>query len=60
MLCLTRHRGERIIIGAAGEIVIEVLKIKNGQCQLGITAPKDIPVNREEAKKRYEQEDDHE
>jgi carbon storage regulator len=46
MLILTRKLGETIIIGE--DITIMVTKIKGGQVQLGITAPKHIAIHREE------------
>jgi carbon storage regulator len=45
MLVLTRRIGENIIIG--DDIIIRVLDIA-GQVKLGIEAPKDITVHREE------------
>jgi len=47
MLILTRKPGEVITIG--DDIQIHVLSIKRGQVRIGIDAPRDIPVNREEA-----------
>lgn len=46
MLVLTRRLGEAIIID--GDIRVEVLGIKGNQIRLGIRAPKDVSVNREE------------
>jgi carbon storage regulator len=45
MLVLTRRIGENIIIG--DDIIIRVLDI-NGQVKLGIEAPQDISVHRDE------------
>jgi carbon storage regulator len=51
VLVLTRQVGERIIIGA--DIVIEVLGSRaSGTVRLGITAPQDVTVYREELIKR--------
>lgn len=47
MLVLTRQLNEDIII-AEGEIIIRVVDIRGDKVRLGITAPKDIPVNRGE------------
>jgi len=47
MLILTRKPGEVITIGE--DIQIHVLSIKGGQVRIGIDAPRDVPVNREEA-----------
>ncbi len=46
MLILTRRINERIMIG--GDVEVVVLGIKGGQVRLGITAPKETPVHREE------------
>lgn len=46
MLVLTRKRGQRIIVGE--NIVLTVVEIRGDKVRLGIVAPKDVPVNREE------------
>ena len=46
MLILRRYYGESIIIGE--NIKITHLGIENGQIRIGIEAPPDIPVHREE------------
>lgn len=46
MLMLSRTPRESIIIG--DNIEITVIEINNGQVKLGITAPRNIPVNRKE------------
>lgn len=46
MLILTRKRNERIMIGDNIEVI--VVDIKGEQVQLGINAPKEIPVHRRE------------
>lgn len=46
MLILTRKRNERIMIGDNIEII--VVDIKGEQVQLGINAPREIPVHRRE------------
>ena len=47
MLCLSRRPGQRIMIG--DEIVVEVLRVKpGGIVQIGITAPRDMPIYRQE------------
>lgn len=56
MLILTRRMGESLIIGENAEITISVLGIKGSQVRLGINAPKDIPVHREEIYQRIQQE----
>lgn len=47
MLVLTRKKNQQIII-AEGEITITVLEIRGDKVRLGIDAPRDIPINREE------------
>ncbi len=49
MLILTRKLGKSVVIG--DNIKITVTDIKNGQIKLGITAPRDVTVNREEVVK---------
>ena len=46
MLILTRKRNERIMIGDSIEVT--VVDIRGEQVQLGINAPKDVPVHRRE------------
>jgi len=46
LLILTRKRNERIMIGDAIEVI--VVDIRGEQVQLGINAPKDVPVHRRE------------
>jgi carbon storage regulator len=46
MLILTRKKGEAIAIG--DHIQIQVLNIKGGQVRIGIDAPRDVYINREE------------
>jgi carbon storage regulator len=47
MLVLSRKPGEQIRIG--DEITLSVVRIQGNRVQLGIVAPSDIPVRREEA-----------
>jgi len=46
MLILTRKKGESIAIG--DNIQIQVLSVKGGQVRIGIDAPREVKVNREE------------
>jgi carbon storage regulator len=46
MLILTRRVGETLMIG--NDIAVTVVGIKASQIKLGIEAPKDVPVHREE------------
>ena len=50
MLILTRHPRQVVMIGA--DIQIRVLDIVGDRVRLGITAPREIPVLRQEAKVR--------
>ncbi len=54
MLVLTRKIDEKIIID--GKIKITVLEVENGQVQLGIEAPEDVEIHREEVYKKIEEE----
>jgi len=49
MLVITRRRGERFRIGTDVEIV--VTSVADGKVRLGITAPKDVNIVRDNAKK---------
>lgn len=46
MLVLTRHVHQSIVIGH--DVVVTVLEVRGDQVRLGITAPKDVQVHREE------------
>lgn len=46
MLVLTRKRNESIII--SDEIKVTIVEVKGDQVKLGITAPKEVTVHREE------------
>lgn len=46
MLVLSRKLGEKIVIGDS--IVLTVVKIDRNQIRLGIEAPPDVPIFREE------------
>lgn len=54
MLILTRRVGETIVIG--DDVIITVLGIKGNQVRIGINAPKDVSVHREEIYQRIQQE----
>ena len=44
MLVLSRRRNEKIVIG--DDITITILEVRGDQIQLGIQAPRSIPVHR--------------
>lgn len=54
MLVLTRNTGEKIMIG--DDVEVTVLSVTGNQVRLGVEAPKDVPVHREEIYQRIRQE----
>ena len=54
MLILTRRVGESVMIG--DEVVITVLAITGNQTRVGINAPKNVAVHREEIYERIKHE----
>lgn len=46
MLVLSRKAGERLVIG--DDIHVTIVEIRPGRVRLGITAPSETPVHREE------------
>lgn len=59
MLVLSRHENERIIIG--DDITVQVIRLQGDKVRLGITAPSNVSVHREEVydaiKRVYPQEE---
>ena len=56
MLILTRRVGETLMIGDS--VTITVLGVKGNQVRLGVNAPKDVSVHREEIYQRIQREHD--
>jgi carbon storage regulator len=54
MLILTRRIGEAVMIGQ--DITVKVVEVKGTQIRLGISAPRDVPVHREEIFERIKNE----
>ena len=50
MLVMSRRIGQKILIGAGTENQIEIclVDIRDGKARIGVTAPKEIAVHREE------------
>lgn len=55
MLILTRRVGEKVMIG--NDVTLTVVGIVGGQVRLGVDAPKEIAVHREEVFERIKSEE---
>ena len=56
MLILTRRVGESLVIG--DDVTVTVLGVRGNQVRLGVNAPKDVAVHREEIYQRIQNEKD--
>ena len=54
MLILTRRVGETLMIG--DNVTVTVLGVKGNQVRVGVSAPKDVAVHREEIYERIKKE----
>lgn len=52
MLILTRRTGETLMVG--DDVTVTVLGIHRGQVKIGVEAPKDVSIDREEVRARKE------
>lgn len=54
MLILTRRVGETLMVG--DDVTVTVLGVKGNQVRIGVNAPKDVDVHREEIYQRIQKE----
>ncbi|HGT3624176.1 carbon storage regulator CsrA [Pseudomonas aeruginosa] len=58
MLTLTRRVGETLMVG--DDVTVTVLGVKGNQVRIGVNAPKEVAVHREEIYQRIQKEKDQE
>ncbi|KZY33423.1 MULTISPECIES: carbon storage regulator CsrA [unclassified Oleiphilus] len=54
MLILTRRVGETLMVG--DDVTVTVLGVKGNQVRIGVNAPRDVSVHREEIYQRIQKE----
>lgn len=54
MLILTRRVGETVIVG--DDVTVTIVGVKGNQIRIGISAPKDVSIHREEIYERIRRE----
>ena len=54
MLVLSRQKNERIVIGL--DIIVEIVEIGRGKVRVGVLAPKEVSVHREEIFNKIQEE----
>ncbi|ENT5432092.1 carbon storage regulator CsrA [Pseudomonas aeruginosa] len=58
MLILTRRVGETLMVG--DDVTVTVLGVKGNQVRIGVNAPKEVAVHREDIYQRIQKEKDQE
>jgi carbon storage regulator len=54
MLILTRRVGETVIVG--NDVAVTIVGVKGNQIRIGISAPRNVPIHREEIYERIRRE----
>jgi carbon storage regulator len=54
MLILTRRVGETVIVG--NDVAVTIVSVKGNQIRIGISAPKNVSIHREEIYERIRRE----